>query len=133
MGLWSKVKSDEIEEVRIEIKCLRAAKSKAIEELETLKLKKRLEQEEIAHLQKITSEKKDMEVDRFKIKLEREHNEQLNQFKKEQTAALLVLTKELHGKLEGRFNVELGNLKEIYKALMERLPNVNLTLTKKLR
>ena len=135
MGLWSKlfIKQTDVNELQAEyektVKALRATK----EELEDLKLKKRLEQEEITHMVKINEERKDSEVEKKKIELERKYNEDINKFREEQTAALLQLTKELHGKLEGRFNVELGNLKEIYQALMARLPNVNLTLEKRLR
>lgn len=131
-GLKRQVRIDEVEEVRNEIKIIRAAKKSLEEELENLKLKKRLEQEEIKHMVKINEERKDSEVEKKKIELERTHNEQITKFKEEQTTALLALNKELHGKLEGRFNVELGNLKDIYKALMERLPNVTLALQKKL-
>jgi len=135
MGLWSKlfIKQTDVNELQAEyektVKALRVTK----EELEDLKLKKRLEQEEIKHMVKINEERKDSEVAKKQIELEKKYNEDLNKFREEQTAALLQLTKELHGKLEGRFNVELGNLKEIYQALMARLPNVNLTLEKRLR
>ena len=131
-GLKGKIRVDEVEEVRNEIKNIRLAKKKLEEELENLKLKKRLEQEEIKHMVKINEERKDQEVEKRKIELEKEHNEQLTKFKEEQTTALLHLNKELHGKMEDRFNTELGNLKEIYKALMDRLPNVTLALSKKL-
>ncbi len=135
MSLWTKlfIKQTDVNELQAEyektVKALRVTK----EELEDLKLKKRLEQEEIKHMVKINEERKDSEVAKKQIELEKQYNEQINKFREEQTAALLQLTKELHGKLEGRFNVELGNLKEIYQALMARLPNVNLTLEKRLR
>ena len=135
MSLWTKlfIKQTDVNELQAEyektVKALRVTK----EELEDLKLKKRLEQEEIKHMVKINEERKDSEVAKKQIELEKKYNEQINKFREEQTAALLQLTKELHGKLEGRFNVELGNLKEIYQALMARLPNVNLTLEKRLR
>lgn len=129
-GLKRQVKNDEMEEVRAEIKTLRIAKKKVVEDLEDLKLKKRLEAEEIRHNMKINEERMKQEVESKKIELEKLHNEKISKFREEQTADLLKLTKELHGKLEGRFNVELGNLKEIYKALMDRLPNINYDITK---
>jgi len=131
-GLKSKVRADEVEEVRQEIKTLRTAKQKITEELETLKLRKRLEQEEITHLQKITNEKKDQEISKRKLELEKEYAEKLTKFKEEQTAGLITLHRELHGKMETRFNSELGNLKEIYKGIMGKMPDVTLALTKKL-
>ena len=135
MSLFTKlfIKESDVKDLQMEYektqKALRATK----EELEDLKLKKRLEQEEIKHMVKINEERKDAEVSKKVIEMEKKYNEQISKFREEQTAALLQLTKELHGKLEGRFNVELGNLKEIYQALMARLPNVNLTLEKRLK
>ena len=109
------------------LKALRSTK----EELEDLKLKKRLEQEEITHLQRINESKLKMELDAEKQKLARETQEKITDFRKQQTEELLTLHKTLFQKLEERMNTEVGNLKEIYTALMARLPNVNLTLTKK--
>lgn len=131
-GLKSKVRADEVEEVRVEIKTLRTAKQKITEELETLKLKKRLEQEEITHLTKINNEKKDQEVSKRKLELEKEYAGKITMFKEAQTEKLVELHRELHGKMETRFNTELGNLKEIYKGIMGKMPDVTLALTKKL-
>lgn len=131
MGWLSRgVVKDELEEVRAEIKNLRVAKKKVEEELEGLKLKKRLEAEEIRHMTKINEERLKSELETKRINLEKEFNERISKFREEQTSELLKLNKELHGKLEGRFNVELGNLKDIYKALMDRLPNVNFEISK---
>ena len=110
------------------LSALRAVK----EELEELKLKKRLEQEEITHLQRINEEKLKMELDVEKNRLAREMQEAIAKFRKDQTEELLGLHTKLFSKLEERMNTEVGNLKEIYTALMARLPNVNLQLTKKM-
>ncbi len=104
---------------------LREDNMKIKTEHEELKLKNRLEQQEIAHLQKINSEKIRMEVDQEKLKLNKDFQEQITEFRKTQDAALLKLHDELFQKLETRMNTEVGNLKEIYQALMARLPNVN--------
>lgn len=127
---WNATKA-ELKQVQEEyektLKALRVTK----EELEELKLKKRLEQEEITHLQRINEEKLKMEIDVKKQMLARETQEKITDFRKQQTEELLTLHKILFQKLEERMNTEVGNLKEIYTALMARLPNVNLTLTKK--
>lgn len=112
---------------------LEAEKRRLTEEVETLKFKKRLEQEEIVHLQRINEEKLKQEVQQEKIDLQKLQQEAITGFKKEQTEKLLALTQNLHEKMESRFNTELGNLKEIYQALMARLPNVNLHLEKKIK
>jgi len=127
------VRNKEYSVLRKSVEQLVKDKQELKEQLEDLKLKKRLEQEEIRHMTKINEERLKQEVENEKITLAKQYNEKINKFREEQTADLLKLTKELHGKLEGRFNVELGNLKEIYQALMARLPNVNLTLEKRLK
>ena len=109
------------------IKALRATK----EELEELKLKKRLEAEEIKHMVRINEEKNKQELDNEKIKLQREFAEMVTQLKDQNRRELEESLKTFHGKMESRFSEELKNLKEVYGLLMQRLPNVNLTLTKK--
>lgn len=122
----------ELEQVQQEyektLKALRTTK----EELEDLKLKKRLEQEEITHMVRLNEEKLKMEVDQEKTRLNKEFEEKIVAFRKEQTEELLKIHTELFSKLEGRMNTEVGNLKEIYTALMARIPNVSLALTKKM-
>ena len=109
------------------LKALRATK----EELEELKLKKRLEAEEIKHMVRINEEKNKQELDNEKIKLQREFAEMVTQLKDQNRRELEESLKTFHGKIESRFSEELQNLKEVYGLLMQRLPNVNLTLTKK--
>ena len=109
------------------LKALRATK----EELEELKLKKRLEAEEIKHMVRINEEKNKQELDNEKIKLQREFAEMVTQLKDQNRRELEESLKVFHGKMESRFSEELKNLKEVYGLLMQRLPNVNLTLTKK--
>lgn len=113
------------------IKGLKKDKSEAVEALEELRLKKRLEQEEITHMQKINSERMKQEVETKKIELTKKYTEDIAKFKEEQRVELVNSLKDFHTKIEARFNSELENLKETYKAIMARLPNVNLTLTKK--
>jgi hypothetical protein len=128
---WTATKA-ELKELQGEyektLKALRTTK----EELEDLKLKKRLEQEEIVHMQRINEEKMKMELDQEKATIAKQTAEQIVDFRKAQTEELLKMHKDLFSKLEERMNTEVGNLKEIYTALMARLPNVNLQLTKKI-
>jgi hypothetical protein len=102
-------------------------------ELEELKLKKRLEQEEIKHMVKINEERMKQEVENEKVTLAKNNAEDIAKFREEQRQELVKSLTAFHEKMEGRFNTELGNLKEIYQALMSRLPNVNLTLEKRLK
>ena len=109
------------------LKALRATK----EELEDVKLKKRLEAEEIKHMVRISEEKNKQEVENEKIRLQREFAEMITNLKDQNRRELEESLKQFHGKMESRFSEELKNLKEVYGLLMQRLPNVNLTLTKK--
>lgn len=133
MGLLSAmVKGKEVNSLINQIEALRDDKRKLKEELEDLKLKKRLEQEEITHMTRINEERMKQEVESEKIALKKQATEDMATFKEEQRLLLIESLKQFHTKMEERFNSELGNLKEVYSALMARLPNVNLTLTKKM-
>lgn len=133
MGLFSwMVRSAEVDEAAKRILSVEAERKKLREELEELKLKKRLEQEEITHMTRLNEERMKQEVESQKIELIKKYNEDITKFKEEQRIILIDSLKEFHTKMESRFNSELENLKETYKAIMERLPNVNLTLTKRL-
>ena len=126
------IKKTDVAELQAEyektVKALRATK----EELEDLKLKKRLEAEEIKHMVRISEEKNRMEVDQEKVKIQKELQETITNLKEQNRKQLEESLKGFHEKMESRFSTELQNLKEVYGLLMERLPNVNLTLTKKM-
>ena len=133
MGLLSWfIKDTDIKELQSEYektqKALRATK----EELEDLKLKKRLEAEEIKHMVRINEEKNKMEIENEKIRMEKELQHTITSLKDNNRRELEESLKGFHGKIEKRFSEELTNLKEVYGLLMQRLPNVNLSLTKKL-
>lgn len=126
------IKETDVKELQAEYektnKALRATK----EELEDLKLKKRLEAEEIKHMVRINEEKNKMELEAEKIKIQKSLAETITRLKDENRRELEESLKQFHGKIESRFSDELTNLKEVYGLLMQRLPNVNLSLTKKL-
>ena len=134
MGLLSFfVKDSEINSLRKQVDELIDQKQKYKVEIEELKLKKRLENEEIKHMVRINEERMEQEVTSKKIELEKKYHEDISKFKEQQRQELVLSLKEFHSKIENRFNSELENLKETYKAIMARLPNVNLTLEKRLK
>lgn len=134
MGLLSLfIKDSEIQRLKDQNTKLEEEKKKLREEVEDLKLKKRLEQEEIRHMVKINEEKNKQELESEKVRLKKEYHENISKFKEEQRITLVESLKDFHTKIERRFGDELKNLKEVYGLLMQRLPNVNLTLEKKLR
>ena len=135
MSLFTKlfIKETDVKQLQEEYektcKALRATK----EELEDLRLKKRLEQEEITHMVKINEERMKQEVENEKIAIQKKYQEDISAFKEAQRVELVNSLKEFHTKIEARFGDELKNLKEVYGLLMQRLPNVNLTLEKRLK
>ncbi len=133
MWMRQRIYRDEMEEIRQELKRMRKDKRQLENELESLKFKKRLEQEEIVHMTKINEERMKQEVESEKIKLTKKYAEDIAKFKEEQRIELVESLKEFHSKIEKRFNDELNSLKEVYGLLMQRLPNVNLTLEKRLK
>jgi hypothetical protein len=132
MGLFGRnyVESEEHKDLKIQVKALIKEKRSLKDELEELKLKKRLEQEEIKHMTKLHKEKCNAELDNHKIVMEREKMEQLNKFKEEQRQQLVDSLKEFHTKMEEKFSSELENLKEVLALLMKGLPNVNLEISR---
>jgi hypothetical protein len=123
-------KEEELKELKTTVTALIKEKRTLKDDLEDLKLKKRLEQEEIKHLTKLHKEKMDSDLDKHKIKMEREKMEALNKFKEEQRQQLVDSLKEFHTKMEEKFSSELENLKDVLALLMKGLPNVNMEITK---
>lgn len=133
MGLFGSTnfaKEEELKELKVAVTALTKEKRTLKDELEEMKLKKRLEQEEIKHMTKLHKEKMSSELDQAKITLEREKMEALNKFKEEQRQQLVDSLKEFHTKMEEKFSSELENLKEVLALLMKGLPNVNMEITK---
>jgi hypothetical protein len=90
------------------------------EELEDLKLKKKMEETEIKHLVKMKEEKQALEVDKAKNDLNKTFNE------KE-----MALQTKYHDKVMGVIQGEHLKIQELYKEILTRLPNVNMTIAKK--
>ena len=131
--MFNYVRAKEYKQLKTSVEQLVDGKQRLKIELEELKLKKRLEQEEIAHLQKLNEARMKQEVEEEKIKLLKKYANDIAEFKEKQRVELVESLKSFHTKIEARFGDELKNLKEVYGLLMERLPNVNLTLEKRLK
>lgn len=93
----------EIEKLKIDIK--------------DLELKKRLEEEEIRHLVKMKEEKMAIESEREKIRLQGE-------FQKKE----MDLQSEYHDKILKSIDEQRKESRELYAAVMDRLPNVNVEM-----
>lgn len=120
----------EVKELQSKVDCLKKEREKLKEELAEITFKKRLEQEEIIHLQKLNEQRLKSEVETEKIAIQKKYQEDISTFKEENRKELVKSLKEFHTKIENRFNDELKNLKEVYGLLMKALPNVNFEITK---
>jgi hypothetical protein len=132
MGIFTKnyVESEELKDLKIQVKGLIKEKRTLKDELEDLKLKKRLEQEEIKHMTKLHKQKCESEVDLEKIALKKQYIEKIGDFKEEQRQTLVKSLEGFHTKMEAKFSSELENLKEVLALLMKGLPNVNLEISR---
>jgi len=117
-------------DMEIRVKILTDEKERLTEELELLKMRKRIEQEELKHMIKITEEKNELRLKEKELMLEKEKQEVITRLKEENKDILTEALEKHHGKLESRFAEELSSLKEVYALLMERLPNVNLDISR---
>ena len=89
-------------------------------ELEELKLSKKMEELEIKHLVKMKEEKQALEMDKNKNDLTKLFNE------KE-----MALQTKYHEQVMGVITKEHEKLQALYKEIIGRLPDVNMTITKK--
>lgn len=127
--------SDLLEEVKTQkrlIVGLKKEKMDLYEEVEKLKLRKRIESEEITHLIKINEERTATTLEKEKVKLETEKQQAITKLKDESRLELEESLKKFHSKIESRFSEELKNLKEVYGLIMSRLPNVNYNIDKQI-
>jgi len=120
---------DEVKEVRREKEkiVLEAIQNKkTVEDLnksiKDLQHKKKLEEEEILHKAKLAGEKRNIELEKAKSELEVKYQKKVTE-----------LTELFHKKVEERFSTEMANIKEIYKDIIKRLPDVNMAINKKMR
>ena len=123
----------EMQEILGDMKKLRKDKKNLEEEVENLKLKKRLEAEEIKHLTKINEERLKQELESAKIKLQKDYQINISEFKEEQRKELVASLTQFHSKMEKRSDDEIKRLKEMYSQIMGIMPKVNLMLEKKVR
>ena len=79
--------------------------------------KKELEETEIKHLIKMKEEKNQLELDKEKVKMEADYQ------KKE-----MDMMKKHHEKILESLGESKKDIKEVYVKIMERLPNVNMSI-----
>ena len=84
------------------------------EEVSDLKLKKKMEEEDIKHMIKIDRERKDIEVEKEKIEVNRKAND-----------AIAEVKDKYRDKVETQLHEQAKEMKSIYTSILGRLPNYN--------
>jgi len=91
------------------------------DELETLKLTKKLELKEIEHLVKMKEEKLGIEHEKRQLSLEQSYN-----------TKEMGLQRTYHDKVLTVINKEHNDIKAVYQEIMKRLPDVNVSINKEI-
>jgi len=133
MSLFGKrnlVENAELKDLKSQIEGLVKDKRTLTETVEELKLRKRLEQEEIAHLQKINEEKLKSNLERERLKMQQDFQKKINEIEEVGMKKVVDSLSQFHTKMEEKFDSELKNMKDVLALLMKGLPNVNMEITK---
>ena len=122
--LEAEVKEVRAEKIKIALEAVENKKNadRLKDDIEELKHKKEREIKDIEHLVKIAQEKRDIELEKAKAKMEVDFQKRVTE-----------VNDKFHEKIEGRFKEEMNNIKEIYAEIIKRLPNVNMAIDKKMR
>ena len=108
----------EIAALKTEIDGLGDEKRAIKEELEDLKLEKKISEEDIKHMVKLSEERQEVENERYQMKCEREKEE-----------AIAKVKDEYRDKLEGFLKNQVKDTKQMYEAILKRIPDVNVALS----
>lgn len=110
------VKTD-YEIVKLEYGRTRSELRRVKEELEDVKLKKKIEEEDIKHLTKIKLEQNEIEFQKKTLALERQKD-----------GEVMTLKQNYADKMQFRLEKETENIKGMYDQILKRLPDVNVRL-----
>jgi transcription termination factor NusB len=98
---------------------LKAEARQAREDLEELRFQKSMEEKEIAHLVKMKEEKIHIESTQKELEMQKKFQAKEMELQKEYFDKVMSTVKEGHKKME-----------DIYHKILERLPNVNMEITR---
>ena len=96
-------------------------KNKLQMELDRLGARYKTEEQELKHMIKMKEERAELELDREKLKLTQEKDEEVAKVKDQ-----------FRDKMEARLMTEGENIKEMYGQILERLPNISAKLEGKM-
>jgi hypothetical protein len=112
---WKTNQNTDTDDLKADIKRLEKEKRDLKEDLADLKLKKKLEDEDIKHMVKINNERKEIELEKEKAKLERSKD-----------AEIATVKDSYRDKTEAQLEKQLTGMSEMYAQILERLPNYNI-------
>lgn len=125
-------KSKDIEDLRIEKDELRKQVRALKEEKLDLEHQKKLEIEEIKHLNRLAQEKRDIELEREKSKVREEYLKKQQEMLIETVNTTSSMLKQYHADsvaMLQKHNTEMKDVTtSVYKDIIARLPNVNVTM-----
>lgn len=118
---WNEKKEEKLSKLEEEkkdlkrvVKRLEDEKKSLTEEVDRLKHQKKMEEEDIKHMVKIDRERKDIEIQREKVRLAGEQAEEIAKVKDE-----------YRDKTEAQLEKQLEMMKGMYGEILQRLPNYN--------
>jgi hypothetical protein len=109
--------TDDLASMSSDVAGLKKEKLKLTEEVEKLKIDKKIADEDIRHMVKMKEGKLQLEFDKKAVEAEREKE-----------AAIAKVKDEYRDKMEQRLIKEGENIKEMYTEILKRLPDVNVAL-----
>jgi len=107
----------QVEDLKKQITALTNDKMTLKQQCEEMKLKKKLDEEDIKHMVKMKEEKLEMTFQKKVLEVEKIHDEKLMKTKDQ-----------YRDKMEERLEKETANIKSMYEDILARLPNVNVRL-----
>jgi len=130
MGFFNGKK--EMDQLVIEREELRKKVRELKDEKMTLESQKKMEIEEIKHLNRLAQEKRDIELEREKLKVQREYNDKVEILTKMAQEESKDQMKTYHASVVETLQKHNTDMREVttsvYKDIIARLPNVNVTM-----
>ncbi len=108
---------DQIKTLRDQIKTLKKERNGRQDEIERLKLKKKIEDEDIKHMVKMKEEKLGLEFKKKEMDIEQEKQD-----------AIAKVKDAYRDKTEKSLVGQKDDIKEMYGQILQRLPDVNVNL-----
>lgn len=112
--------ADKVDKMTGELDDLTVERRNLKDEIEGLKIKKKISEEDIKHMVKMREEKQDLEFQKREVALE-----------KETQAKLHEISNTYRDKTEVQLERESSVMKEMYGQILERLPNISAKLNVK--